>query len=315
MRVPELTPRAFRRLTLLNLALLAIIIVTGAAVRLTDSGLGCKDWPNCNADSFVSVGTKHQAIEQINRLFSGAILVPIVIVLVCAYGLRPRRRDIIQLSWWMLVVYLMNAVLGGISVLVKLAWVSVMGHFLLAIGLVAIALTLHKRAAEPPGPRTLVVTRSAAALVGAVYALTIWVLIMGTLVTAAGPHGGDIDAKRLNISIRDLARVHAASVDTLVVLVLVLVVVLVRQRAPRRVLSSVSVALAAMIAQGILGYVQYAQGIPELLVGFHVAGAVLVFGSVHWLALELRVPVAAVEPSRTSPRARPQPRTVPAVGD
>ncbi len=83
MRVPELTPRAFRRLTLCNLVLLAIIIVTGAAVRLTDSGLGCDDWPNCNADNFVAVGTKHEAIEQLNRLFSGAIVIPIVLILVC----------------------------------------------------------------------------------------------------------------------------------------------------------------------------------------------------------------------------------------
>ena len=302
MRVPELTPRAFRRLTLLNLVLLAIIIVTGAAVRLTDSGLGCTDWPNCNAHDFVSVGTRHQAIEQVNRFFSGAIVIPIVIVLICSYGLHPRRRDFIRLSWLTLVLYLGNAVLGGISVLVKLAWVSVMGHFLLAIALVAVALTFHKRAAEPDGPRVPVVSRLALLLARAVYALTIWVLIMGTLVTAAGPHGGDADAKRLSIPIPDLARIHAASVDTLIVLVLVLVVVLVRERAPQRVLTSVSVALAAMVAQGILGYVQYARGIPELLVGFHVAGAVLVFGSVHWLLLEMHVPEAAVtQPLPSSP--------------
>ena len=145
----------------------------------------------------------------------------------------------------------------------------------------------------------------------AVYALTIWVLVMGTLVTAAGPHGGDADAKRLSISIRDLARVHAASVDTLIVLVLVLVVVLVREGAPRRVLSTVSVVLAAMVAQGILGYVQYARGIPELLVGIHVAGAVLVFGSVHWLALELRVPVATTEPTPSPLATGARPDTVP----
>ena len=155
MRVPELTPRAFRRLTLVNLVLLAIIIVSGAACGSTDSGLGCADWPNCNADNFVSVGTKHEAIEQLNRLFSGAILVPIVLVLVASYRLRPRRRDFVRLSWVMLVLYLGNAVLGGISVLVKLAWVSVMGHFLLAIALVGVALTMHKRAANRTAPRAL----------------------------------------------------------------------------------------------------------------------------------------------------------------
>ena len=201
----------------------------------------------------------------------------------------------------MLFLYLGNAVLGGISVLVQLAWTSVMGHFLLAMALVAVALTLHKRAGEPAARHVCVVSRAAWALSGAVYALTVWVLVMGTLVTAAGPHGGDADANRLSIPIPDLARVHAISVDVLVGLVLVLVVVLVRERAPRRVLTSVSVALGAMVAQGVLGYVQYAQGIPELLVGFHVAGAVLVFGSVHWLLLELYEPVPDPVPDPAAP--------------
>jgi cytochrome c oxidase assembly protein subunit 15 len=293
MRVPEVSPRAFRGLTLANLVLLAIVIVTGAAVRLTDSGLGCRDWPNCNADSFVSVGTKHEAIEQLNRLFSGAIVIPIALILIASYRFNPRRRDFVALSWLMLVLYFGNAVLGGISVLVKLAWVSVMGHFLLAMALVAVALTLHKRASEPDTRRVPVVSPLARWLARAVYVLTVWVLVWGTLVTAAGPHGGDLEAKRLSIPIPDLARIHAASVDTLVVLVLVLVVVLVRERAPRPVMTTVSLALVAMIAQGILGYVQYARGIPELLVGFHVAGAVTVFGAVQWLLLEMRAPVVA----------------------
>jgi cytochrome c oxidase assembly protein subunit 15 len=293
MRVPELTPRAFRRLTLCNLVLLAIIIVTGAAVRLTDSGLGCDDWPNCNADSFVSIGSQHEAIEQLNRLFSGVIVIPIVLILVASYRRVPRRRDIVNLSWIMLVLYLGNAVLGGISVLVKLAWVSVMGHFLLAIALVAVALMIHERAGQPEGPREYVVTARVRVVARIVYALTVWVLVLGTLVTAAGPHGGDIEAKRLSWQITDLARVHSVSVDVLVGVVLVLVALAVHDRAPRRVLTTVSVVLAAMVAQGILGYVQYAQGIPELLVGFHVAGAVVVFGSVQWLQFVLRAPVAS----------------------
>ncbi|MGH8976689.1 MAG: COX15/CtaA family protein [Acidimicrobiia bacterium] len=293
MRVPELTPRAFRRLTLCNLVLLAIIIVTGAAVRLTDSGLGCDDWPNCNADNFVSIGSQHEAIEQLNRLFSGVIVIPIVLILVASYRRVPRRRDFVYLSWIMLVLYLGNAVLGGISVLVKLAWVSVMGHFLLAIALVAVALMIHERAGQPEGPRVYVVTARVRVVARIVYALTVWVLVLGTLVTAAGPHGGDIEAKRLSWQITDLARVHSVSVDVLVGVVLVLVALAVHDRAPRRVLTTVSVVLAAMVAQGILGYVQYAQGIPELLVGFHVAGAVVVFGSVQWLQFVLRAPVAS----------------------
>ena len=301
MRVPECSPSAYRRLALANLVLLAIIIVTGAAVRLSESGLGCSEWPRCNPDDFVSVGTKHEAIEQLNRLFSGAIVVPIALLLFFAYRRRPRRRDLVALCWAMLALFMGNAVLGGITVMVKLAWVSVMGHFLLAIALVAAALIVYRRSGEPDGPRHWVVSPLARTLALVVYALTLWVLVVGTLVTAVGPHGGDREAKRLDWQLTDVARVHSVSVDILVGVVIVLVVVLWRQRAPRPVLTTVSVVLAAMIAQGILGYVQYFQAIPALLVGFHVAGAVLVFGSVQWLVLELRAPDGA------RPDAAPRP--------
>jgi cytochrome c oxidase assembly protein subunit 15 len=125
-----------------------------------------------------------------------------------------------------------------------------------------------------------------------VYALTIWVLVWGTLVTAAGPHGGDAEARRLGWPLVDVARVHGASVDVLVGLVLVLVVALVRTRAPARVLRAASITMLAMSAQGILGYVQYFEHIPAVLVGFHVLGAVLVFACVQQLMFELHAPVA-----------------------
>lgn len=290
MRVPVLSPSAFRRLTLVNVVLLVAIIASGAAVRLTDSGLGCADWPNCNADNFINVDTGRSAIEQLNRIFSGLIGVPLVVALVFAYRREPRRRDLVSRAWLMLALFLGNAVLGGISVMVKLAWVSVMGHFLLAIALVGVALETYKRAGEPDGPRVPTVSRATVVVARLVYVLTAWVLVAGTLLTAAGPHGGDREAKRLDWAIGDVARVHAVSVDVLVALVLVFVVALARQGAPRRVLATASVALAAMTAQGILGYVQYFNAIPALLVGFHVVGAVAVFGTVQWLQFTLREP-------------------------
>jgi cytochrome c oxidase assembly protein subunit 15 len=195
-----------------------------------------------------------------------------------------------------------EAILGGISVKVHLAWVSVMGHFLLAIALVGVALVMHRRAGEPDGRRVLVVPQWLHRFALAVYALTIWVLIAGTLVTAAGPHGGDREARRLSWPIGDAARVHGISVDVLVAAMLVLVVLLVRAGAPRRVLLAASASLGAMVAQGILGYVQYAQQIPALLVGFHVFGAVLVFGTMQQLVLELRVVEAAPEASPVDAR-------------
>jgi cytochrome c oxidase assembly protein subunit 15 len=292
MRVPRMSAVAFRRLTIVNLVLLVAIIVSGAIVRLSNSGLGCRDWPNCNASDFVSVATHHAAIEQINRIFSGLIGIPLGITVLMAYQLRPRRRDLVRLAWLLFGLFWCEAIIGGISVEVQLAWFSVMSHFLLALGLVSVALRMRQRAYERAGPRALVVGRRAALLVHVVFAWTIGVVVLGTLVTAAGPHGGDNDAKRLAIPITDLARVHGIAVDLLVILTLVTAYALVRTGAPRVVLNTVSVAIGAMVAQGILGYVQYQQGIPAVLVGFHVFGAVLVFAAVQQLELSLTAPVA-----------------------
>ena len=137
MRVPRLSSGGFRRLTTVNLVLLVAIVVSGAVVRLTNSGLGCRDWPNCSSTQFVSVSTHHALIEQVNRIFSGAIGIPLVLTLVAAYGFRPRRADLVRLAWILFGLFWCEAILGGISVEVKLAWVSVMSHFLLALALVS----------------------------------------------------------------------------------------------------------------------------------------------------------------------------------
>jgi cytochrome c oxidase assembly protein subunit 15 len=297
MSLPRLSPAAFRRFTLVNVVLLVAIIVSGAIVRLTNSGLGCANWPNCSATKLVDVSTHHAAIEQLNRIFSGAIGVPIALALLGAHRRQPRRNDLVRMAWVLFALFWAEAVLGGISVMVKLAWVSVMGHFLLALALVGIALWMHRRAGEPDVDgnveHRLVVSPRVELLVRAVYALTIWVLVWGTLVTAAGPHGGDAEARRLAWPLVDVARIHGASVDVLVALVLVLVVVLVRTHAPRRVLTAASITILVMTAQGILGYVQYFEEIPAVLVGFHVFGAVLVFICVQQLLFELRAPYPA----------------------
>jgi cytochrome c oxidase assembly protein subunit 15 len=124
--------------------------------------------------------------------------------------------------------------------------------------------------------------------------LTLWVIVWGTLVTSAGPHGGDATARRLGVPLVDLARVHGASVDILLVLVLVTIAQLVHERAPRRVLNAASVTIVVMAAQAVLGYVQYFEQIPAVLVGFHVLGAVLVFVAVQRWVLSLHAPVVDV---------------------
>jgi heme a synthase len=289
MRGPYLSSTALRRLTFVNVVLLGAIIVSGAVVRLTDSGLGCADWPNCSATKLVDVSGHHAAIEQLNRIFSGAIGIPIALALLGAYRLRPRRDELVRLAWVLFGLFWAEAVLGGISVKVQLAWVSVTGHFLLAIALIGIALVMHHRAGHPGGGRRCSVSGRTSALARVIYALTIWVLVVGTLVTAAGPHGGDVKARRLGWPLGDVARVHGISVDVLVALMLVLVVALARGRAPRRVLNVASLTVVVMAAQGVLGYVQYFNRIPAALVGFHVFGAVCVFTCVQQLLLDLHV--------------------------
>jgi cytochrome c oxidase assembly protein subunit 15 len=300
MRVPEISPRRYRQLMVVIVGLLAVIIVTGAAVRLTNSGLGCPDWPRCNPKNFVSVQNQHTAIEQLNRLLSGAIGVPIGLALLASYWRRPRRHDLIVLAWVLFSLFWAEAILGGIVVLIDLAWLSVMGHFLIAIALVGVAQTMYHRAGEPDAPAHPTVSPAARIFGWAVYAWTIWVLIAGTLVTAAGPHGGDRNARRLGYPLEDLARVHALSVDVLIAAVIALIFVLWRERAPRRVFFTVEAMLVAMCVQAVIGYVQYFNQIPPLLVGFHVAGAVLVFSTVQQLQLEMRSRVGAEMPAASS---------------
>jgi cytochrome c oxidase assembly protein subunit 15 len=298
MRVSELSPRAYRRLTLLALFLLGAIIVTGAAVRLSGSGLGCRDWPNCEPGELIGIGNPNQRIEQINRLFTGLVSLGVIAAVLGSRRRVPRRDDLTALSWVLVAGVVFQAVLGGIAVKVKLAPVSVMGHFLASIALVGVALALHHRAALPERPTRMVpvVSDSTRLLARAVFVLTIWVLVAGTLVTAAGPHGGDASAKRLSWPIPDAARLHAVSVDVLLLCVLVLAWRLFHDHAPRRALSTVSVYLLVGCAQAALGYIQYLNAIPVLLVGFHVAGAVLVFSAAMQLQLELTVPDLSGQP-------------------
>jgi cytochrome c oxidase assembly protein subunit 15 len=313
MRVPRFSTRALQRITFCNIVLLVAVVVSGAIVRLTGSGLGCENWPNCSDTKLVDVSSSHAAVEQLNRIFSGLLGIPLALALIAAYQVRPRRGDLVRLGWLLFGLFWGQAVLGGITVMLDLVWVSVTGHFLLAIALIAIALVMNRRAREPDGRRHPVVRRTTLWVARAVYVLTVAVLVLGTLVTAAGPHGGDNDARRLDYPLGDLARIHAIVVDVLVAVTLVLVVLLVREHAPRRVTTTASVAIAAMAAQGVLGYVQYFNEIPALLVGFHVFGATCVFIAVQQLVLEMRVVVPDNEGNRSVPSTTGETRRVPVV--
>jgi heme a synthase len=304
-----MSPGRYRTFTLAALVLVATIIVTGASVRLSGSGLGCEDWPNCNDSELVAFEDPNQAIEQINRLFTGLVSLGVIAAVLGALRRRPRRRDLIWLAWGLVGGVALQAVIGGITVLVELDWQSVAVHFLASIVLLAVAIVLHHRAGLPDDAElearpTVAVTSPRVRRLGALIALlAAWIAVAGTLVTAAGPHGGDEEASRLDWPIPTAARLHGVSVMIFLALVLVLVSLMRSDGAPPRALRTTELLIAVGAAQALVGYLQYLNGIPALVVGIHIAGAVVVFGLVVQLQLHLAPARAAVSDSSVAPNA------------
>ncbi|HVT76269.1 MAG TPA: COX15/CtaA family protein [Acidimicrobiales bacterium] len=264
MALARVSPPAYRRATLAALVLLTVIVVTGAAVRLTDSGLGCSDWPNCDRHHLIRVSSFHQSVEQGNRLFTGLVVVAVVVAVLGSIRRVPKRQDLVWLSWGLVVGVVGQIVLGGISVLTHLNPYAVAAHFLLSIALVTDAVVLHYRASDPP-PHPPRETRLSTAVVAAALA----VIALGTVVTGTGPHGGDEHAHRFQFVLTDVARIHSLFVWLLVGLT-ILLAVRTRNRA-------VYALLAVEVLQGAVGYTQYFLGVPPGLVAVHIVGVLAVW--------------------------------------
>ena len=270
--------------------LLAIIIVTGAAVRLTSSGLGCPVGISCPKSQLQAHGasSEHATIEHVNRLFTGLVSVAVILAVLGSLVRRPRRRDLVWLSWGLVGGVFAQAVLGQLTVAFDLKPPFVMAHFLLSILLLSDALVLVRRSGQPDGPAHLVVTRRTVVLGRVLVGLATLVLFTGTIVTGAGPHSGGgkhDDVARLDIKIETAARVHSAFVWILLAAVLGTVWLTRRDRAPRGIHQRVTVLLVLLVAQGAIGYVQYFNDIPAFLVGVHVAGATAVWSATLMLLL------------------------------
>jgi cytochrome c oxidase assembly protein subunit 15 len=286
----QISPARYRVIAICALVALSIIIITGAAVRLTGSGLGCDDWPNCNDTSLIDVSSKHTAIEQINRLFTGVVGVAVIAAVLASLARVPRRRDLTVISVWLVVGVLANAVLGGISVKVDLHPMAVQGHMLLSMMLIAAGTMLVRRSGEPDGvPRERVVTRPTERLVRLHFLIVSVAIVTGTVVTGAGPHAGDEDAERLDVAIPTVARLHAVTVLTAIAISLLLAWRIRTIVADRRALTTpLGRWIAIALAQAALGYIQYFSVVPELLVGIHVLGATLVMIATTFLLLDTR---------------------------
>ena len=267
------------------------IVITGASVRLTGSGLGCSTWPECTPGSFTPTPDQpesplHAWIEFGNRLLTFVLFLNAVLLFISI--LRNRRGELRPLGAVQIIGILAQGVLGGITVLTGLHPGTVAAHFLLSIILIAAALSLRQRAhgKVPTDIRLHPLTRRLARVI---LVLTGLVIFAGTVVTGSGPHAGDEIAERFNLDPRTMSWIHA---DLVIALVGVTIALLIATRfaEPEATRSTWGINarnfLLVCMAQGLIGYTQYFTGLPELLVGFHILGSVLVWLTIWNLTIK-----------------------------
>ena len=275
-RTQGLAKRLLPALSGLLLFLQSALVITGGAVRVTGSGLGCPTWPECTPGSYTPVpgqaeGQLHAWIEFGNRLLTFALFFAAVATLIAIF--RAGRRDLRFLGATQILGILGQGVLGGITVLTNLNPLAVASHLLLSILLIAAATSLHSRRHHPyvrTSSSDLQISRVSAAHTF----LAFLAISIGTLVTGSGPHAGDVDAPRLNFAITTITRIHSASVWFLMI---VSIYFLFRKNLNFETKRWLQLFILLAIGQGALGYIQYFLGVPEGLVALHLLGSVLVW--------------------------------------
>ena len=271
------------------------IIITGSLVRLTGSGLGCADWPQCSTTKFVDVSTGHAAIEQINRLFTGFVSAAVIAAVLGSIFVIPRRKSLIWLSSGLVAGVLAQVILGAVVVLTGLNPWSNMAHFLVSLALVTTAVFLVEHAGATnvvddvvSNAQTMSTGRISRRFADIILGLCGLAIVLGTLVTGAGPHAGDENAIRLAFDLRSITRIHSASVLLCVASTLFFVIQIRRETSEwMRLKAKLEIFLFVAVAQGGVGYLQYFSGVPAQLVAVHVALAVAVWISVLrlWIAV------------------------------
>ena len=286
-----LSPRALRWATTAALIVSIVIVFTGGLVRVTGSGLGCPTWPTCDGTSIAPSAELgiHGVIEFANRMLTTVIVIAVGWVIIAARLQKPRVRAVTRLAWSQFWLVVANAVAGGITVLVGLnPWVVAL-HFVLAIALLATTtLTWHRVHEKRPGPDGIVSARTGT-LAWVLVAVTVVLIVFGTMVSGAGPHSGDsADVPRMQIDWTTFTIIHGV----LGALVFALAVALfvtnrgtdARARLIRRRLI---VFVVVVLAQGLVGTVQALTGLPATLVSFHLLGAALVWVGVLRVLLDV----------------------------
>jgi len=303
------SPVALRRAFLGALVMNTLIVVTGGAVRLTASGLGCPTVPRCTADSMVPTREMgvHGAIEFGNRLLTFVLTAAVLAAAVTAW--RAARRDLLVRAGLLVLGVVAQALLGAVTVLTGLNPVTVMAHFLLSMVLIAVAVDAHARTTAPPVAGAAPVRREVRALALLLTAGVAVTLALGTVVTGTGPHSGDKDATdRLPFDLASVTQLHADAVFLVLGLAVGLLLT-ARAVGAGQVARRTAVLLALLLAQGAVGFAQYATDLPVALVGAHVLGAALV-----WIAtLHVEVVTRTAGPAAPAPH-RPDRTQVSAAG-
>ncbi|MDZ4268116.1 MAG: heme A synthase [Mycobacterium sp.] len=311
MRLVDLLPEPSLRIQRIVAAAVILtqggIAVTGAIVRVTASGLGCPTWPQCFPGSFTpvphpEVAGLHQAVEFGNRMLTFLVVLAAVAAVVVLTRAR-RRREVLIYAWLMPASTVVQAVIGGITVLTGLLWWTVAIHLLASMTMVWVAVLLYVKVGQPdragvvvtlvPKPLRQLTLLSALALTA--------VLVTGTMVTGAGPHAGDksLDrpVPRLQVEITTLVHMHSSLLVAYLSLLVGLGFALLAVRAPKPVLTRLGVVVVVVTAQGILGTVQFFTGVPAALVALHVAGAAACTGATAalWASMRERTEAEPVE--------------------
>jgi len=295
------SPVLLRRFALASVVANVGIVITGGAVRLTGSGLGCPTVPKCTDDSYVPTPEMgiHGVIEFGNRTLTFVLAAIAIGGFVLALRQRPRRRRVVRLSVLAGLAIPAQAAVGMLTVITDLnPWVVGL-HFLASIAVIAATYAFWRSTTESDEPPTITVARPLWTLVRVVVAASAAVIVVGVMVTGSGPHAGDEEARRNGLDLESIAQVHAELVFLLLGLVVAAWLALRAAGAPRAA-SRAALLLWVCLAQGLVGFVQYFTDLPVVLVGLHMAGACAV-----WLATLGLVWATRVRPA---PDASPVPQ-------
>ncbi|MEU4211990.1 COX15/CtaA family protein [Streptomyces sp. NPDC026206] len=284
--------RFVQRAALACVVMAVVIVVTGGAVRLTQSGLGCPTWPTCTEDSLTPTPAMgvNGVIEFTNRMLTYVLCAVVGLTIIAARARAPRRRSLTRLGWAQFWVVMGNAVVGGVTVLTGLNPYIVSSHFLLSTALLTVAVVMWRRTLEGDDEPRDLVAGPVRQLSWVLVAASALLIVIGTVVTGSGRHAGDAskDVRRIPLDWHEITQLHVDFVYIVVGLTVALWFVLRAVKAPAAARRTVAELFAVLMLQGVIGYVQYFNDSPEFVVGTHMFGSCLVWIAVLRVFLSLR---------------------------